>query len=72
MLALLTSADVLARLRISRSTLRRWVKSGKLPAHRTPFGRLRFDPAEVDRALPLVQERDADDALHRERDQHQA
>lgn len=49
---LLTSAEVCERLNIDRSTLSRWVASGritpalKMPGIRGPF---LFDPAEVER-----------------------
>lgn len=49
--ALLTSKQVMARLGISRSTLSRWCKSGRL--RRVEFGGklMRFDPDEVDQFL---------------------
>lgn len=58
-LKLLTSADVCAELRIDRSTLSRWVASGriaaatKLPGKRGPF---LFAPAEVARLRTEITE----------------
>lgn len=49
---LLVSADVMARLKISRRTLDRLVASGALPVRRIAgSGHRRYDPADVDRLV---------------------
>lgn len=45
---LLTSADLCRRMSVSRSTVARWVADGLLPVIRTPGGRMRFRPADVE------------------------
>ena len=46
----MTPAEVMKRLRISRDTLIRYTKAGKIPAIRLPSGRFRYSMAEVDKA----------------------
>ena len=43
----LSIADVANKLSVSRSTVRRWVALGRVPCYK-PFGRLRFDPVEIE------------------------
>ena len=40
-----------AALGVSKDTLRRWYREGKFPGIRTPGGRLRFRPADIDAFL---------------------
>lgn len=47
---LMTTPEVLAELRISDPTLRRWIALGLIPAYKTPTGTLRFKAEDV-RAL---------------------
>lgn len=47
----LDSKAVMARVRISRRTLDRYVKSGKLPVSVLPSGHRRYAPADVDALL---------------------
>ena len=51
MTAMLTMAEVMARLRFSRTKVECLVKSGKLRAMKD--GRWRFDPQDVDRYIEL-------------------
>ncbi len=51
---LLTSHEVIELLRISKSTLLRWVKEGRLPAQRAGVRLLRFRRADVMAALHPV------------------
>lgn len=47
--ALLTTSEAARRLDVNVATIRRWADAGHLPvAWRTPGGRRRFYPADVD------------------------
>jgi excisionase family DNA binding protein len=46
---LLKTEDVAERFQVTRSTVARWVASGDLVAVKTPGGRLRFRPEDVER-----------------------
>lgn len=48
--ALLTTAQVAARLAVDPSTVRRWIEDGRLPATK-PGGQHRIDPADLDELL---------------------
>lgn len=48
---LLTTGEVAAVFRVSRSTVTGWAAKGLLPYTRTPSGRLRFYRADVVRLL---------------------
>ena len=40
---------------VARDTVRRWVTSGILPAHRLPSGHLRFDFQAVERLRRIIE-----------------
>ncbi|MEW6082911.1 MAG: helix-turn-helix domain-containing protein, partial [Bacillota bacterium] len=40
--------------RISKTTLHRWLKDGKLTDHRTVGGHRRYDSAEIERLLSVA------------------
>lgn len=46
-----TVAQVAERLGVHPETVRRWAHTGLIPCVLLPSGRMRFDPAEVDRIL---------------------
>ncbi|KKN54896.1 hypothetical protein LCGC14_0587890 [marine sediment metagenome] len=48
---LMTGAEVQAQLRISESTLKRWITLGLIPTYKTPTGTLRFKAEDVDALL---------------------
>jgi len=47
----LTTADLMQKLRLSRRTICTWVRTGKLPAVRMPYGGYVFQMAEIDNWL---------------------
>lgn len=54
--AMLVSAEVMQRLKISRRTLERWVADGRLPAVKVGgFGARRYREADVEALLRGVQ-----------------
>lgn len=48
---LLTKNEAADRLRISRRTLERWVRDGRLAVVKPSPGTVRVDPAEIDRLI---------------------
>lgn len=48
---LLTTADVAGLLNVSARTVRRYIESGDIKAHKLPGGLLRVPRSEVDRLL---------------------
>jgi excisionase family DNA binding protein len=48
---LLTAEDLAARLRSRPSTIRRWARAGRIPAVRVTAKVVRYDLAEVMRAM---------------------
>ena len=46
--AAMSVGDVAVRLGVSRSTVRRAVVNGLIPAWPTPGGHMRFDPAKIE------------------------
>lgn len=55
---LLTPGEAAAVLHVSVTTLRNWVRTGRLQAYRTPNGQFRY-PREAVRALAEGRARDA-------------
>lgn len=47
-LEILTTGEVAARYGVGSSTVRRWVKSGRLPAFETPTGQVRVYAQDVE------------------------
>lgn len=45
------TTEAASHLKVSKLTLRRWIKSGLLQAKRTPTGDYRFKRSELDSAL---------------------
>jgi excisionase family DNA binding protein len=45
----LTTGGVARLYGVSNSTVRRWVKTGRLPSFRTPSGQVRVWPADAER-----------------------
>jgi len=58
----LDTGEVLARVRISRRTLDRYVKSGKLRAHTLPSGHRRYAVTDVEALLTPGPSHSAEDA----------
>jgi excisionase family DNA binding protein len=54
---LLTADELAQRLRLRPGTVRRWALAGKIPAIRISAKVVRFDPADVERALRKAAER---------------
>lgn len=52
----LTTREVADRFQVSRVTVNRWVKDGKLPAFSTPGGTLRFRREDIDAFFPTDNE----------------
>lgn len=50
----LTSSDMARILEVSDSTIRRWVRDGRLPAWETPGGHTRFRWSQVAERLDLL------------------
>ena len=50
---LLRQSEVEDRYRLSKTTLHRWIKDGKLTEHRTAGGHRRYDSAEIERLLSV-------------------
>jgi len=50
---LLRQSEVEQKYRISKTTLHRWLKDGKLTDHRTVGGHRRYDSAEIERLLSV-------------------
>lgn len=48
---LLFPPDVAIELKVDVQTIRRWVRSGKLPSIRMPSGRIRIRRSDIDRIL---------------------
>lgn len=51
---LLTANDVARTFNVCNKTVVRWMKAGKLPVIRTPTGRVRFRPSDVNRLMDVV------------------
>ncbi|MGQ9550744.1 MAG: helix-turn-helix domain-containing protein [Roseiflexus sp.] len=51
---LLRQSEVEQNYRISKSTLHRWIREGKLTDRRTVGGHRRYDSAEIERLLSGV------------------
>jgi excisionase family DNA binding protein len=51
---LLTSREVADLFGVTTETVRNWAIAGRLTAHPTPGGRLRFRRDEVERFIPAV------------------
>lgn len=47
-LCLLTPTEAAAILRVSKSTIYRWIRAGKVPYIRLPSGDVRIDEAKLD------------------------
>jgi excisionase family DNA binding protein len=50
---LLRQSEVEQKYRLSKTTLHRWLKDGKLTEHRTAGGHRRYDRAEIEKLLSL-------------------
>jgi excisionase family DNA binding protein len=48
---MLTAAEAAERLGFSPETVLRWIRQGKLPAIRTPTGRIRIREGDLERCL---------------------
>jgi len=48
---LLTVEEVAARFRLSKATIRRWTREGKLPVHRMSTQTIRYLRADVERVI---------------------
>jgi excisionase family DNA binding protein len=51
MAKLMTSGDVQRLFGVTKNTVRRWARDGRLAAIRTPGGAYRFDPVAVETLL---------------------
>ncbi len=58
---LLTTTEVAEMLRVSRSTVTRYVRLGQLPAIRLPSGYLRFRRQDVEKILAQGSDNAGDD-----------
>jgi len=50
---LLRQSEVEQKYRLSKTTLHRWLKNGKLIDHRTVGGHRRYDSAEIEAILSI-------------------
>lgn len=60
MTELLKAKDVARLLNVDGSTVRSWIKSGRLPSIRTPGGQYRIDPRRIEELMAQLDQVKAD------------